>query len=141
MNKILFLEDDPDQAESINADLRKIFPEADIITCFTESDLLETINGISPGELHFALLDAMVPWCFPSEYMPIPPEDVQMEGTRYAGRRCLAAIRKRFGQDLLVVIYSVLTSDGHGVQPSERTRVLEKNPENGDLLTLLKSNL
>lgn len=136
--KILFLEDDPDQAESIETALKKAFPDEKIVSCSTESELLETLTTIAIGDLYFVVLDAMVPWCFPSEDMPIPPVEVQADGIRYAGKRCLGEIRKKFGPDLPVWIYSILSTDGHGVAPEGRTYVLEKAPENGDLVAAIR---
>lgn len=136
--KILLLEDDPDQAESVEAVIKKAFPEKALVSCSTESDLLETLKGIEVDELYFAVLDAMVPWCFPSEDMPIPPVEVQSQGIRYAGKRCLSEIRKKFGANVPVWVYSILSSEGHGVTPEGRTYVLEKVADNDNLLADLK---
>ena len=139
MKKILFLEDDPDQAESIEELLGRAFPNKEIVTCATESELLETIGIIAVGDLYFAVLDAMVPWCFPSEDMPIPPKDVQSEGIRYAGKRCLGQIRRKYGDDLPISIYSVLSTEGHGVAQQKNTFVLEKEPGHEGLIESIKT--
>jgi hypothetical protein len=139
--KILLLEDDPDQAESVEAVIKKAFPEKVLVSCSTESELLESLKGIEVGDLYFAVLDAMVPWCFPSEDMPIPPIEVQSQGIRYAGKRCLSEIRKKYGADVRVWVYSVLSSEGHGVMAEGETYVLEKVPDNGDLLHAIKAIL
>jgi len=134
MSTILFLEDDPDQSASISAVLNGAFPEAEVVTCDTESELLKAMDDIAENGLYFAVLDAMVPWCFPSEEMPVPPRDVQAEGIRFAGKRCLSALRHRFGNDVPIWIYSILSTEDHGVNGEGRTFVLEKQPENGELL-------
>lgn len=136
--KILLLEDDPDQAESVETVLKKAFPSRSLVSCSTESELLDILKTIDVGDLDFAVLDAMVPWCFPSEDMPIPPIEVQSQGIRYAGKRCLAEIRRKYGAEVPVWVYSVLSSEGHGVVPEGKTYVLEKVPENGDLLSAIK---
>ena len=126
MNKIILLEDDPDQAESIEMELKEAFPERVLVSCSTESELYEAIQAIDVGDLDFAVLDAMVPWCFPSEDMAVPPLDVQSDGIRYAGKRCLGHIRAKYGVEVPVWIYSVLSTEGHGVNQQGKTFVLEK---------------
>lgn len=141
MKTILFLEDDPDQSESISKLLNRSFPKCELAICDTESDLREKITSIPEGQLHFAVLDAMAPWCFPAEDMPVPPMEVQAEGIRYAGRRCVAVLREKYGPNLPIWIFSILTSDGHGVVATGMTFVLEKQPENGELVEEIRSKL
>lgn len=131
---ILLLEDDPDQSETVTKMLLKAFPNYYLRICETESEFYIALNDIPVGSLFFAVLDAMVPWCEPAERMPVPPTDVQRDGIRYAGKRSLEMLRKKHGADIPVWIYSILNSDGHGVEPSGNTHILEKRPENGELL-------
>ncbi len=137
--EILLLEDDPDQSEMIANLLSQAFPICDMRVCETESEFYMALDEIPEGGLFFAVLDAMVPWCEPAERMPVPPMDVQRDGIRYAGKRSLEKLRKQHGADVPVWIYSILNTDGHGVEPSGQTYVLEKQPENGGLLKAINS--
>lgn len=131
---IVVMEDDPYQSEHMVRDLKSSFPEMKIIECATERELRQCVDGLSPGQLACAVLDAMVPWDFPSENMPVPPEDVQTGDLFGAGKRCLDYVRSKLGKETPVCIHTLLDREDVQIGPDDQFTTLVTKQPNGELV-------
>ncbi len=105
--KILLLEDDHLQADSLCDQLERGFPNAVIDHVQSEQEFRSRIPTLEKSPPDVAILDVMVRWTDPQPDMEPPPEDVATGGHYRAGLRCHELLRKANAQ-VPVVLYSVL---------------------------------
>ena len=108
--KILLLEDDCLQAESIRRELERAFGMSCVEELATESQFRARLNTIARDPPDVAVLDVMVRWADPSPEPPEPPEDVRREKFYRAGLRCARLLAAQV-PDVPIVLYSILHPD------------------------------
>lgn len=132
---IVFVEDDPLQAEWIQEQLLSKFPDAALRRIKTESEFrskMETLASVPPD---LVLMDVMLRWADPSPAMPAVPDDAKA-GHHRAGLRCqrmLSAVQAT--SSIPVVLYTVLEDDDlaseiRGLPPNVVYTRKESSPEN-----------
>jgi CheY-like chemotaxis protein len=122
--RIVVVEDDYLQAESLQRVLRVRWPDADTERIATESDFRNRVHHwqIHPPNLFF--IDAMLRWQNPRPELAELPPDVASGGARRAGLRCVRLLQSRAEtRDIPVIIYTVLdqrdlTADLAGFPPT-----------------------
>ena len=135
---IIVLEDDPHQSETLKENLIKAFPNLGIKLLATESEFREAIDGLKAADIACVILDAMVPWSFPSENMPIPPQEVQEGGVYLAGKRCADYVVARFSKTVPICVRTVLNQVDAGITEKDHAQFQEKAPSNGELIKTLQ---
>jgi hypothetical protein len=99
-DRVILVEDDPEQSASIKAAVRARYRNAEVEILETEGELYRRVASLPPGggDLRMVICDVMLPWAYPDRGSPKPPQEV-VEGTfRKAGVRCWRKLRQR--QDL-----------------------------------------
>jgi predicted nucleotide-binding protein len=86
---VLLVEDDFKEANSIENELRKNFPVAKFERINTESMFRARFDSIADDPPDLIVLDIALTWTDPSPHMEPRPEDVQKEGIKRAGLRCM----------------------------------------------------
>lgn len=135
---IVVLEDDPHQSETLKEYLQKTCPDLEIVMLATEWEFRDAIDRMDATEIACVILDAMVPWSFPSENMPIPPKEVQEGGIYLAGKRCADYIFRKFGNIVPVCVRSVLNQTDAGIRESDHAVFYQKSPSGGELTKILQ---
>lgn len=105
--RILLLEDDPDQALDIQAEIAHRFPGAEIEHLYTESDFMARLDDVVHHPPDGIIMDVMLPWAKPSPNMPPCPESVRSEGQKFAGFRCASRLWAA-GVRVPMIFYTVL---------------------------------
>jgi hypothetical protein len=107
--RIVYLEDNPIQAESMLEEFRRWLPleTRDILFVKTEAEFMSRLNEIEAFDPTVAVLDVMVIWCSPRPNMPQPPQNVLNEGYYMAGARCAEALCSRL-PELPIVFYTIV---------------------------------
>lgn len=135
---IVVLEDDPHQSETLKEYLLKTCPNLGIVMLATEWEFRDAIDRMDATEIACVILDAMVPWSFPSENMPVPPKEVQEGGIYLAGKRCADYISTKFGTNVPVYVRSVLNQTDSGISESDHAVFYQKSPSSGELTKILQ---
>lgn len=135
---IIVLEDDPHQSETLKESLSGAFPNLGIKMFATESEFRQGIDELQASDIACVILDAMVPWSFPSENMPIPPQEVQEGGIYLAGKRCADYVSTRFNKSVPICVRTVLTQADAGITEKDHAHFQEKAPSNGELIKALQ---
>ena len=134
---IIVLEDDPHQSETLKENLQKAFPNLGIVMLATEWEFRDAIDRMDATEIACVILDAMVPWSFPSENMPVPPKEVQEGGIYLAGKRCADLVFRKFGAEVPICVRTVLNQTDAGISDKDHANFQQKAPNNGELNKLL----
>jgi len=103
--KLVLVEDNYAQAESIQAALRGSFPGVAVDVISTESEFHHRISSYCSSPPDGVVLDMMFRWCNANE-MIAAPTDV-LNATSTAGVRCINLLR-HLGLTSPVVVYTVL---------------------------------
>jgi CheY-like chemotaxis protein len=135
---IVVLEDDPHQSETLKENLQNAFPNLGIVMFATEWEFREAIDRMDATEIACVILDAMVPWSFPSENMPVPPKEVQDGGIYLAGKRCADYVLTKFETKIPICVRTVLNQTDAGISDQGHVQFRQKAPSNGELIKLLK---
>jgi len=107
--KILVVEDDYQQFETIQNELRTAFPRASIDCIDTELDFRSSIDKLSLSPPDIILMDIMLRWTNPSPKIEKPPPEIATEGYHRAGFRCRGLLdAQETTRRIPVVLYTVL---------------------------------
>lgn len=134
-SRIIVMEDDPFQSERIANNLKDAFPDMKIIECATEREFRQLIDDSDASSIACVVLDAMVPWDFPSEAMPVPPADVQTGDMFGAGSRCLRYARRKLGESIPACFHTILDREDAEIGNDDVVTIyVAKRPENEGLV-------
>lgn len=114
--KILLLEDDYLQAESIENELHQKIRNAEVVVLKTESEFYSYLDELAANSEvkvpDVAILDVMVPWETPTENMTKPPPEIRTEGSYRAGIRCVKKLLNRGEtKGIKMILYSILEKE------------------------------
>ncbi len=110
--RVVVVEDDYLQAETIVASLKEAFTDIEVDSLYSESDFraeLASFREIPPDAF---VIDIMLRWAYPREDSPIPPPDVEKARHYRAGLRC-EQILGQYDEtrDIPVILYTVLAEN------------------------------
>lgn len=133
--RILLVEDDPLQAESILASLKAHFAEIGIHHLSTEQEFRAKLDEIAASPPDLVILDVMLRWTDPSPEMEVPPEEVRREKHYRAGLRCQRLLSERMGDNCPpILLYTILETEDVGILPQG----VEHLSKSSDLKPLVK---
>jgi DNA-binding NarL/FixJ family response regulator len=104
---VVLLEDDYLQAELIEKELKRSFPNLRLEIISTEQEFYQRVDQIAEAAPDVAVLDVMVRWTDPSLAMPPAPKEVTEEGFFRAGLRCQKLLHER-NSNINVLLYTIL---------------------------------
>lgn len=141
--RVVLVEDDYLQAESISAWLREAWPHVEIDRIETEYEFRSQLTSLSAHPPDVVIIDVMLRWNNPSLAFDKPPDEIQREGSYRAGLRCVELLKQNVDTERVpVVLYSVLDEADVEAQLSHRTtnvRFLPKSSEPYSLVRLVGS--
>jgi DNA-binding NarL/FixJ family response regulator len=105
--RIVILEDDHLQAETITQQLQKAFPDSTIDLISTEAEFHSSVDRIVKERPDVVILDVMVRWTDPSPDRPVMPKEVADNGHYRAGLRCQYLLAER-DPTIPVILYTIL---------------------------------
>lgn len=106
---ILLVEDDHLQAELIEEELTKRFPEHQVERIATELAFRKALDQLCQQPPAVVVMDVMLRWTDPTPELEMPPEDIQEEGIFRAGLRCRELMQQREEtREVPVILYTVL---------------------------------
>jgi CheY-like chemotaxis protein len=109
--EIVFVEDDPLQAEWIQEQLQNKYPRATLRRIKTESEFRAKVETLAENPPDIVVMDVMLRWADPSPAMPHVPDDAKV-GHHRAGLRCqrlLSSVPATSG--IPILLYTVLEDD------------------------------
>ena len=110
--RIVVVEDDYLQAESIQSWLREAWPHIEIDWLETEQEFRDQLASQSAHPPDAFIVDAMLRWSDPSPEIDTPPADVGKEGFVRAGFRCVELLQMTNGTSQVpIVVYSILEKE------------------------------
>jgi len=138
--RIVLLEDDYLQRDSICAGLKGRYKNLSIQSIATERQFVDSLDAILKEPPDLFILDVMVRWTNPSPDMEPMPEEMRKQGFYRAGIRCEARIREQ-GCDTPVVLYTVLEDDDlrADLPSNSLTRLITKDASLYDLFKAVDS--
>ncbi len=140
--RVVLVEDDYLQAESIHSWLRQAWPHVEIDRIETEKAFRAQLQSLSTHPPDVIIMDVMLRWSDPSPDFDQPPDEVEREGFYRAGVRCAELLRDDAGTSRIpVILYSVLEKldlAGELAQTSQ-VRFLPKSFEPAHLVRLVGS--
>lgn len=123
MIRILLVEDDHLQRETIRAELMKI-PRVEVDVIGTERSFRRSLESIRTDPPDFIVLDVGLVWDHFSDDWEVPPPDVKKTGFKFAGLRCEKRLREHPStSDIPVLLYTVWDLDELDVTPEEQERL------------------
>ena len=112
MIHILLVEDDYDQAESLESALSAHFAESTITKINTECEFNEKLGELEQNTPDIAVIDVMLRWTDPSPNMRDVPNEVKEGGHFEAGLRCERHLRELAETaNVPVILYTVLRKE------------------------------
>lgn len=102
--KILIIEDDHVERRQLCERIKAAFGAVELIEFETESAFYTKIDGVLADGLDLAIVDALLPWQFPSPESSPAPVDVTEGGFWNAGARCVQRLRASPRGDVIPVI-------------------------------------
>lgn len=136
--RILLVEDDPLQAESILASLKAHFAGMGIKHLSTEQEFRAKLDEIAASPPDLVILDVMLRWTDPSPGLEVPPEEVRRERHYRAGLRCQRLLSQKLGDDCPpILLYTILETDDVGPLPSGVDH-LSKSSDLGPLIVRIR---
>ena len=142
---LLVVEDDPDQADTIEKALRRRFSSHDVLVVETESEFRQGLLEITEHPPDVAIIDIILRWSEPDPPIPERPREVDEEGIQRAGLRCEQLLRHEPATAKVPVIFYTVTKKTHfaddlsAANADRRERgfpesaFLEKEPDLGTL--------
>lgn len=110
--RIVLVEDDHFQAESISSGIKSRFPNAVVTREKTESGFHARLESLVAEPPDLIILDVMLPWALADRKMPEAPAQVRDEGFYRAGLRCRDLLQSRDEtKKVPVILYSILERD------------------------------
>ncbi|MDP2315849.1 MAG: hypothetical protein Q8P41_23330 [Pseudomonadota bacterium] len=110
--RVLLIEDDPDQAELIIEEVRKVPAridwDQDVVE--TEYELLERRTKVLAAGYDACVIDGMIQWTHNRPDAPPRPDEVREEGLAGAGIRCARSLRDG-GFRSPILLYTVLRDE------------------------------
>lgn len=106
---ILVLEDDDTQAEWINTQLVKEFPQAQVQLVYTEAEFRFFITNAREAIPDVVVLDMMVPWDDPTPEAKPVPDDIRDGGPYRAGLRCIRLLtEEQRTKHIPIILHTIL---------------------------------
>ena len=110
--RVLVVEDDRLQAESIEIALKRNFQSVGVEIISTESEFCSRLETLREDPPDVVLIDVMLRWADPAPDMPPPPTEIAQEGFFRGGMRCLRRLLETpETREIPVVVHSVLQRD------------------------------
>ena len=133
--EIVFVEDDPLQAEWIQEQLQNRYALATVRRIKTESEFRAKLRAIAASPPDIIVMDVMLRWADPNPGMLPVPDDVKA-GHHRAGLRCQRLLASDLAtRRIPVLLYTVLEDDDlanelRELPPNVRYARKESSPEN-----------
>jgi len=155
---IIIVDDDNLQAEWLMAMLKDFFQNSKIEWVDTEYEFRSRIDEFAEDPPDIIVMDVMLRWTYPSEDMPVLPDEVEKEGFYTAGFRCEELLSgKEALKNVPLIFYTVLekadlkkryefvpgstnllTKQGRAYLQKQKPRAyLRKSDEANDLINLI----
>jgi CheY-like chemotaxis protein len=107
--KILLVEDDSLQAETLFRDLQLAFPSAVIEVIRTECAFGDAFESIASAPPDVVVMDVMLRWDDPGPNIRRPPDEVRRNGIYRAGLRCVRRLTEDQRTEAIpAILYTVL---------------------------------
>jgi hypothetical protein len=142
--RVVVVEDDYLQAESIQTWLCDAWPHIEIERIETEQEFRDQLVIQSTHPPDAFIVDVMLRWSDPSPDIDVAPDDIREQGFSQAGLRCVELLQEGIEtQQVPIVIYSIL--DKEEIEDSKvlrflpHIRFLPKSSEPRHLIQLLGS--
>ncbi len=140
--RILLLEDQPLEAESITASLERAFSGVVLDRVRTELEFRSRLDAITKDPPDIFIVDMMLPWTSVSEHMAEPPAEVMEGGYHRAGLRCQRLLaQQEETKDKTVIFYTVL--ERHDLDLKDRSANvfhLRKESDHSALIRLIRAS-
>lgn len=140
MIRIVLVEDEYSQAESVSGWLVERWPSAQVDVISTESDFRRNLPDLSASSPDIFIIDVMLRWEDPR---PDPdPRPAEVTDPQGAGFRCVKLLQNTLSKDVPVVLYSVLERPDVSADISSlpsSVRFLEKRSDKDRFLQLVGS--
>jgi CheY-like chemotaxis protein len=139
--KVLLVEDDHLQARWITDTLERAFPHAKIEPVRTEAEFYSGIDALANKPPNVIVMDVMLRWTDPAPDMSTPPKNVQLEGYRRAGLRCVEKLAEREDTKNIPVVLFTVRSYGDLESPPDFENVfyVSKESEPEELINRIRS--
>lgn len=142
--KILIVEDDYLQAESVGEALQAEFSGARIQRIPTESAFYDWLANLQDDLPDVVIIDAMLRWADPAPDLAPAPEEIRRAGPARAGFRCRTRLREDDARlSIPVILYTMLEEEDLtaelGVERGSDFRYVRKDSNFGELISVLRS--
>jgi len=109
MIRLIVVEDDHLQAESLSEHLRRAFGDVHIQILRTESEFRDAMPALRAKVPDVVVMDVMLRWTNPRPDQPAMPADVVAGGYYRAGLRCAQLLFKDSQlRDVRIILYTIL---------------------------------
>jgi CheY-like chemotaxis protein len=141
--KVLLIEDDPHQVDSLVSALTRTFEAVEVRNIQCEGDVYSTLEETTKWFPDLVILDMMLPWGLPSADTPPLSHQAEVDGYGKAGHRILERLRAHEPLSVVPVLFhTVISEDAAGI-PSDPfaspTVYLGKDASLSNVLTCIRS--
>lgn len=144
--KILIVEDEHTQLDSLSKEFKKAFSNINLEFIDTESDFITNFPNLIENPPNLIIMDVMLRWASEKSKIIEPPKDIKEEDFYTAGFRCLELIKNNARTAAIPVIIHSSAYDKEEIKEaveklSKNWIVVQKSSNRENLLLIMRSLL